>query len=167
MNLFSIVTVIYYIYYIVLDENDMIFSLDEDQADNTTAINQEPVVNQPTTNPSNSSPMTGTSAQRHRTRSPFRTRTHVQHRHKHVSRIIHIIQSSIFCTVRVSIISTYNFLQVPLKERYGVDITPLSYLPGGKIERYLGNLNFFFIRESTSIREVSKIIKKYTHSILS
>lgn len=46
-------------------------------------------------------------------------------------------------------------VQVPLKERYGVDITPLSYLPGGKIERYLGNLNFFFIRESTSIREVS------------
>jgi len=44
---------------------------------------------------------------------------------------------------------------VPLKGRYGVDITPLSYLPGGRIERYQGNLNFFFIRESTSIREVS------------
>ncbi|XP_068082905.1 C2 domain-containing protein 5 [Anabrus simplex] len=41
----------------------------------------------------------------------------------------------------------------PPKERYGVDITPLSYVPGGKIERYLGNLNFFFIRESTCIRE--------------
>jgi hypothetical protein len=33
-------------------------------------------------------------------------------------------------------------------------MTPLSYVPGGKIERYLGNLNFFFIRESTCIREV-------------
>lgn len=44
---------------------------------------------------------------------------------------------------------------MPLKGRYGVDITPLSYLPGGRIERYLGNLNFFFIRESTSIREVN------------
>lgn len=44
---------------------------------------------------------------------------------------------------------------MPLKGRYGVDITPLSYLPGGRIERYQGNLNFFFIRESTSIREVS------------
>jgi len=42
---------------------------------------------------------------------------------------------------------------MPLRERYGVDITPLSYVPGGKIEKYLGNLNFFFIRESTSIRE--------------
>ncbi|KAJ8955343.1 hypothetical protein NQ318_003437 [Aromia moschata] len=39
------------------------------------------------------------------------------------------------------------------KERHGVDITPLSYVPGGVIERYLGNLNFFFIRETTSIRE--------------
>ncbi|XP_037828896.1 C2 domain-containing protein 5 [Lucilia sericata] len=38
-------------------------------------------------------------------------------------------------------------------ERNGVDITPLSFIPGGKIEKYLGNLNFFFIRESTSIRE--------------
>ncbi|XP_065354941.1 C2 domain-containing protein 5 [Calliphora vicina] len=38
-------------------------------------------------------------------------------------------------------------------ERNGVDITPLSFIPGCKIEKYLGNLNFFFIRESTSIRE--------------
>ncbi|CAB0035264.1 unnamed protein product [Trichogramma brassicae] len=59
-----------------------------------------------------------------RPRSPLRMK-HAVHRHKHV----------------------------PLKERYGVDITPLSYLPGGRIERYLGNLNFFFIRESNSIRE--------------
>ncbi|XP_023314150.1 uncharacterized protein LOC106652114 isoform X2 [Trichogramma pretiosum] len=59
-----------------------------------------------------------------RPRSPLRMK-HTVHRHKHV----------------------------PLKERYGVDITPLSYLPGGRIERYLGNLNFFFIRESNSIRE--------------
>lgn len=47
-----------------------------------------------------------------------------------------------------------------MKGRYGVDITPLSYLPGGRIERYQGNLNFFFIRESTSIREVS-FVKKH------
>ncbi|XP_026812268.1 C2 domain-containing protein 5 isoform X3 [Rhopalosiphum maidis] len=39
------------------------------------------------------------------------------------------------------------------KDRYGVDITPMTYIPGAKIERYLGNLNFFFIRESTCIRE--------------
>ncbi|XP_065165610.1 uncharacterized protein [Atheta coriaria] len=42
---------------------------------------------------------------------------------------------------------------VPYRERHGVDITPLSYVPGGKIEKYLGNLNFFFIRETTSLRE--------------
>ncbi|XP_076262270.1 C2 domain-containing protein 5 isoform X2 [Rhynchophorus ferrugineus] len=39
------------------------------------------------------------------------------------------------------------------KGRHGVDITPLSYVPGANIEHYLGNLNFFFIRETTSIRE--------------
>lgn len=44
-------------------------------------------------------------------------------------------------------------LQASLRERYGVDITPLTYIPGGRIDKYLGNLNFFFIRESTSIRE--------------
>ncbi|XP_037787961.1 uncharacterized protein LOC119583508 isoform X2 [Penaeus monodon] len=41
----------------------------------------------------------------------------------------------------------------PPKERYGVEITPLSHIPGARIERHLGNLNFFFIRESTSIKE--------------
>lgn len=35
-----------------------------------------------------------------------------------------------------------------------VELTPLPYIPGFKIERYLGNYNFFFIRESTSLREV-------------
>uniref|UniRef100_A0A1I8P0S9 C2 domain-containing protein n=1 Tax=Stomoxys calcitrans TaxID=35570 RepID=A0A1I8P0S9_STOCA len=40
-----------------------------------------------------------------------------------------------------------------LCERNGVDITPMSFIPGGRIEKYLGNLNFFFIRESTSVRE--------------
>ncbi|XP_039297495.1 C2 domain-containing protein 5 isoform X4 [Nilaparvata lugens] len=41
----------------------------------------------------------------------------------------------------------------PPKERYGVDLTPLSYVPGGRIDKYLGNLSFYFIRESTCIRE--------------
>lgn len=45
-------------------------------------------------------------------------------------------------------------LQAAPKDRYGVDVTPMTYIPGAKIERYLGNLNFFFIRESTCIREV-------------
>lgn len=42
---------------------------------------------------------------------------------------------------------------ISYNDRHGVDITPLSYVPGGNIEQYLGNLNFFFIRETTSIRE--------------
>lgn len=53
----------------------------------------------------------------------------------------------------------------PPRERYGVDITPLSYIPGGKIERYLGNLNFFFIRESTAIRE-SGGLSGFVHSFI-
>ncbi|KAL0275999.1 UNVERIFIED_CONTAM: hypothetical protein PYX00_003686 [Menopon gallinae] len=50
-------------------------------------------------------------------------------------------------------VRTKTLKHMPPRSRYGVDITPLSYVPGGKIERYLGNLNFFFIRESTCIRE--------------
>ncbi|RXG51440.1 C2 domain-containing protein 5 [Armadillidium vulgare] len=41
----------------------------------------------------------------------------------------------------------------PKGDHFGVEITPLSFIPGARIERYLGNLNFFFIRESTSIKE--------------
>ncbi|XP_052867899.1 C2 domain-containing protein 5 [Anopheles cruzii] len=55
---------------------------------------------------------------------------------------------------------------VPLKDGYGVDITPLSYVPGGKVEKYLGNLNFFFIRECTSIRETGGICG-FVHSFIS
>ena len=54
---------------------------------------------------------------------------------------------------------------MPLRERYGVDITPLSYVPGGKIDKYLGNLNFFFIRESTSVRENGGI-SGFVHSFI-
>ncbi|XP_043237810.1 C2 domain-containing protein 5-like isoform X2 [Amphibalanus amphitrite] len=37
---------------------------------------------------------------------------------------------------------------------YDVIITPLPHVTGGKVERWLGNLNFFFIRECTGLREV-------------
>ncbi|XP_011149012.1 C2 domain-containing protein 5 isoform X1 [Harpegnathos saltator] len=77
------------------------------------------------------------SMQKPRPRSPLRSKTFTAHRHKYV----------------------------PLKGRYGVDITPLSYLPGGRIERYQGNLNFFFIRESTSIRENGGL-SGFTHSFV-
>ncbi|XP_018404000.1 PREDICTED: C2 domain-containing protein 5 [Cyphomyrmex costatus] len=79
----------------------------------------------------------GTPVQKPRPRSPLRVKSFTSHRRKHV----------------------------PLKGRYGVDITPLSYLPGGRIERYQGNLNFFFIRESTSIRENGGL-SGFTHSFV-
>ncbi|XP_066247482.1 C2 domain-containing protein 5 [Euwallacea similis] len=54
---------------------------------------------------------------------------------------------------------------IPSNERHGVDITPLSYVPGGNIEQYLGNLNFFFIRETTSIREEGGL-SGFVHSFI-
>lgn len=32
-------------------------------------------------------------------------------------------------------------------------MTPLAGVPGGRILRYLGNLDYIFVRESTSVRE--------------
>lgn len=37
--------------------------------------------------------------------------------------------------------------------RPNVVMTPLASIPGGKILHYLGNLDFIFVRESTSVRE--------------
>ncbi|XP_017760711.1 PREDICTED: C2 domain-containing protein 5 [Eufriesea mexicana] len=85
----------------------------------------------------NSATLINMPAMKSRTRSPLLSKIHATRKHKHV----------------------------PLKGRYGVDITPLSYLPGGRIERYLGNLNFFFIRESTSIRENGGL-SGFTHSFV-
>lgn len=34
-----------------------------------------------------------------------------------------------------------------------VKMTPLSFIPGAKITKYLGIINMFFIRETTSLRE--------------
>ncbi|XP_011298322.1 C2 domain-containing protein 5 isoform X3 [Fopius arisanus] len=115
------------------DDNDLIFSLDEDHAENLN-VDGSTGINQSLTSVSNS-PLIN-SNQKCQPKSPFKSKSH-QHKYKHV----------------------------PLKERYGVDITPLSYLPGGRIERYLGNLNFFFIRESTSIRENGGL-SGFTHSFV-
>ena len=46
-----------------------------------------------------------------------------------------------------------------------VDITPLSWVPGGKIEKYLGNLNFSFIRETQNVREYGGICG-FVHSFI-
>ncbi|XP_067655808.1 C2 domain-containing protein 5-like isoform X2 [Haliotis asinina] len=42
---------------------------------------------------------------------------------------------------------------LPMRHPSGVELSPLPIVAGGKIEKYLGNYNFFFIRESTSVRE--------------
>ena len=45
-------------------------------------------------------------------------------------------------------------LQVFTKPLGRIDITPQAFIPGAKIVRYIGSYNFFFIRETTSNREV-------------
>ncbi|CAG2160615.1 unnamed protein product [Oppiella nova] len=50
-------------------------------------------------------------------------------------------------------------------EHFGIELTPLSYIPSGQIDNYLGNLDFFFIRESTSIREFGGL-SGFIHSFL-
>jgi len=39
------------------------------------------------------------------------------------------------------------------REVYGINVTPLPFVPGANIEHHLGHLNFFFIRETMSVRE--------------
>lgn len=46
-----------------------------------------------------------------------------------------------------------NFF-VEMAQNHAIVLTPLSYVPGAKIDKYLGNLNFFLIRETSSLREV-------------
>lgn len=46
-----------------------------------------------------------------------------------------------------------------------VDISPLSYVPSGNIEKYLGNLNFSFIRETQNVREHGGICG-FVHSFI-
>lgn len=46
-----------------------------------------------------------------------------------------------------------------------VDISPLSYVPGAKVEKYLGNLNFCFIRETQNVREYGGICG-FVHSFI-
>ncbi|RWS03486.1 hypothetical protein B4U79_05423 [Dinothrombium tinctorium] len=58
------------------------------------------------------------------------------------------------------------FYHNPPTEHSGIELTPLSFVPDGHIHYYLGNLDFFFIRESTSIRE-SGGLNGFMHSFLS
>jgi len=55
--------------------------------------------------------------------------------------------------INVTLAWKFTF-QTSTKARGIIEITTLSHIPGQRIEKYLGNLNFFFIRETTSIKEV-------------
>jgi hypothetical protein len=46
-----------------------------------------------------------------------------------------------------------------------IDISPLSYVPGAKVEKYLGNLNFCFIRETSNARDYGGICG-FVHSFI-
>jgi hypothetical protein len=43
---------------------------------------------------------------------------------------------------------------VNVQGNFGINVTSMPFVPGARIEHHMGNLNFFFIRETTSIREV-------------
>ncbi|KAH8341150.1 hypothetical protein KR074_003961 [Drosophila pseudoananassae] len=112
----------------MLQEEDYIFPLDEDQ-----------MVDTPTPT-STAIPPFGMSSFKMRKTSPSR-----------LSNLGSGLPSTGVKSLNVGPVPRNRYF--PLRDRYGVDLTPLSFIPGGRIDKYLGNLNFFFIRESTSIRE--------------
>lgn len=118
------------------NDEDYIFPLDEDQ-----------MVETPT--PATNIPLFGAQIFKNRKSSPIQLTTAPGAiRQRYVRRsIVFIMFSYLF------IFFPIVFNQNRTYDRNGVDITPLSFVPGGRVEKYLGNLNFFFIRESTSIRE--------------
>ena len=44
--------------------------------------------------------------------------------------------------------------QTASQDGHAINLTPLSNIPGAQIKRYLGNINFFLIRETSNLREV-------------
>ena len=59
---------------------------------------------------------------------------------------------SLACMSKSEIDPLVCFQNIP-KRSTGVELTPLPIVIGGKIVKYLGNYNFFLIRESTSVKE--------------
>ena len=47
----------------------------------------------------------------------------------------------------------YFFAAPAALPHIGVNLTPTPYLPGARIEHHLGNLNLFYIRETSGLRE--------------
>jgi len=53
--------------------------------------------------------------------------------------------------------------------KFGINMTPAPFIPGARIEHHLGSLNFFFIRESTNIREtggLSTFVQRFLSEVL-
>ena len=62
------------------------------------------------------------------------------------------------CFNWISAIKAFFWFQADtVQNHHTINLTPLSYVPGARIEKYLGNLNFFLIRETSSLREVGGI----------
>ena len=57
-----------------------------------------------------------------------------------------------------SITRVHQYLSLQVPYRPAVEVTSMSYLPNTQIEQYLGNINLFLIRESHTVREVTKIL---------
>ncbi|KAH3877466.1 hypothetical protein DPMN_001333 [Dreissena polymorpha] len=59
---------------------------------------------------------------------------------------------------RLKVVSnSRNTSQVFSRTFHGIEVTPLAYVPGARIERYIGSYNFFFIRETSSVKEVGGV----------
>lgn len=58
-----------------------------------------------------------------------------------------------------------NHVKSTSKSDKFIDISPLSFVPGAKVEKYLGNLNFCFIRETSNVRDYGGICG-FVHSFI-
>lgn len=58
-----------------------------------------------------------------------------------------------------------NHTKVTSRNDKFVDISPMSYVPGARVEKYLGNLNFCFIRETQNVRDYGGICG-FVHSFI-
>ena len=70
----------------------------------------------------------------------------------HVYRQLARIQSCVKATC--SHIECQFHFQTASQDGHAINLTPLSNIPGAKIKRYLGNVSFFLIRETSNLREV-------------
>ena len=61
------------------------------------------------------------------------------------------------------------FVCSPSSPMIGVNITPTPHVPGARIDHHLGNLNLFYIRETSSVREaggLSSFLQRFLCEVL-